>query len=190
MKPIRSFIAFALPEPLIAHLRGLRESLRKAGLDRLRFVRSESIHLTLRFLGDVDPCRVEAVASAMAEAASEAEPMTLTARGIGVFPNVRRARVVWAGLSGDTAALGDFQKRLCRALEPRGFPLENRRFAAHLTLARVRAPVDPQRLVSAMASLAEAAAPPFRTETLILYRSDLKPGGAVYTPLRRVPLAG
>lgn len=190
MDPIRSFIAFSLPEPTLAHLRSFREALREAGLDGLRHVRPETIHLTLRFLGDVDPSRVEAIASAMAEAGSETAPMTLAARGVGVFPGTRGARVVWAGVSGDTRALADFRDRLCRALEPIGFPREKRPFSAHLTLARVRKPLDPKRLVPVLESLAESEAPRFRADTAILFRSEPKPGGAVHVPLRRVPLAG
>ncbi|MFP4309053.1 MAG: RNA 2',3'-cyclic phosphodiesterase, partial [Desulfococcaceae bacterium] len=117
MKPIRAFIAFSLPEPVIAHLRILQKSLRDAGLDDLRFVRPENIHLTLRFLGDVDPSAVDAIAGAMAEAAAEAAPLSLTARGIGAFPAVRKARVVWAGLAGETAELISFRGRVAEALE-------------------------------------------------------------------------
>ena len=95
MNPIRSFIAFPLPEPTLAHLRSFQEALREAGLDDLRHVRPETIHLTLRFLGDVDPSRVEAIASAMAEAGSETAPMTLATRGVGVFPG--RAAPGWSG---------------------------------------------------------------------------------------------
>lgn len=192
MKPIRGFIAFPLPEPVIVHLRSLQGSLRAAGLDDLRFVRPENIHLTLRFLGDVAPSAMDAISEAMAEVAVEMPPLSLTARGIGAFPSAQRARVVWAGLTGDTAALIDFQGRLCAALEPLGFPRERRRFAAHLTLARARdrRPVDPERLVAAMESLNDLASPPFPAAQLVLFQSDLRPGGAVYTPLRRAPLAG
>lgn len=192
MKPIRAFIAFPLPDPVVAHLRTLQESLREAGLDDLRFVRPENIHLTLRFLGDVDPSAVNAIAAALTEAAAETAPLSLTARGIGAFPTVRKSRVVWAGLAGDTADLIAFQGRVAAALEPRGFPGERRRFSAHLTLARARdrRPVDPERLVAAMESLNALASPPFSAGELVLFQSDLRPGGAVYTPLRRVPLSG
>jgi 2'-5' RNA ligase len=192
MKPIRAFIAFPLPDPVLAHLRTLQESLRDAGLDDLRFVRPENIHLTLRFLGNVEPATVDAIAAAMTEAAAEMAPLSLTAKGIGAFPGVRKARVVWAGLAGATAELISFQGRVAEALEPRGFPRERRRFTAHLTLARVRErqTVDPERLVAAMESLNALASPPFAAEELALFQSDLRPGGAVYTPLRRAPLSG
>ncbi|MFP4032254.1 MAG: RNA 2',3'-cyclic phosphodiesterase [Desulfococcaceae bacterium] len=192
MKPIRAFIAFSLPEPVIAHLRILQKSLRDAGLDDLRFVRPENIHLTLRFLGDVDPSAVDAIAGAMAEAAAEAAPLSLTARGIGAFPAVRKARVVWAGLAGETAELISFRGRVAEALETMGYPREPRRFTAHLTLARVRERrrVEPERLVSAMESLNALTSPSFSAGELVLFQSDPKPNGAVYTPLRRAPLGG
>jgi 2'-5' RNA ligase len=192
MKPIRAFIAFPLPDPVIAHLRTLQESLGEAGLDDLRFVRPENIHLTLRFLGDVDPSAVDGIADAMTEAAADTPPLSLTAKGIGAFPTVRKARVVWAGLAGATAELISFQGRVAEALELRGFPRERRRFTAHLTLARVRErqTVDPERLVAAMESLNALASPPFSAGELTLFQSELRPGGAVYTPLRRAPLTG
>ena len=192
MKPIRAFIAFPLPDSVVAHLRTLQESLREAGLDDLRFVRPENIHLTLRFLGDVAPSAVDEIAAAMAEAAAETPPLSLTARGIGAFPTIRKARVVWTGLAGAAADLVEFQGRVAAALEPRGFPRERRRFTAHLTLARARErrSANPERLAAAMESLNALASPPFSAGELVLFQSDPRPDGAVYTPLRRAPLSG
>ncbi len=185
---IRAFIAFHLPENVRKHIRDLQDHLRSGGL-HLRWVAPENIHLTLKFLGDINPSDTERIAQAMSQSVQETSRLHLGAKGIGVFPTVRKARVLWIGLSGDTHELIQLQNRLDDRLSDLGYEKESRPFKAHLTLARAKESPDPKELVQAMEKFASFASPDFSAEELILWQSQLKPSGAVYTKLRSVFLA-
>lgn len=185
---IRVFIAFHLPEDLRGHIRGVQEHLRSCGL-RMRWVAPENIHLTLKFLGDIDPSDTEPIAQAMSEAAEGTSPLHLGAKGLGVFPTVRKARVLWIGLTGDTHALIQLQNRLADRLADLGYEKESRSFKAHLTIARAKESPDPKQVLEAMEKFAAFASPNFSAGELILWQSQLKPSGAVYTKLKSVFLS-
>ena len=187
MSTVRAFIAFPLPPEVIAHIRQIQAGIRAHDFP-LRWVRPENIHLTLKFLGDTEQSAIGEIAGAMAETVRDTEPLTLEARGLGVFPGVRKPRVLWAGLAGETEALIRLQGRLADKLADLGFPRESRPFRAHLTLARTKGRTEARRLVQAMSEFGALASPPFATDEMVLYRSDLRPAGAVYTRLESVSL--
>jgi 2'-5' RNA ligase len=145
--------------------------------------------LTLRFLGDISADRVPIVAAALSAAAAESETFALAAEGLGVFPGIRRPRVLWAGLTGATAALVRLQRGLADRLEAAGFPREARDFHGHLTLGRFsQAPTGGVGdVVSAYASQRFGG---FEVREVVLFQSDLRPRGAVYTTLARSALRG
>jgi 2'-5' RNA ligase len=186
---VRTFIAFELPPEVIRSLNQLQDALRKCGL-KMRWVRPENIHLTLKFLGNISPDQIEPVHSAMISAASSKPAPKLSARGIGVFPGLKSARVLWVGLSGDLDALTAIQRGLEQRLETIGFSKEDRSFKAHLTLARAKEKVYPETLFSALETCKGFKTGPFTTDMLVLFKSVLEASGAVYTPLRKVSLGG
>lgn len=179
---IRAFIAVPLPRPVIDRARELQARLRETGL-RLRMVRPQAIHLTLKFLGDIDRARIAGVETALAATAGSTGPLDLAAKGLGVFPGVRKARVLWMGIAGQTPALLAVQRHLETGLVPLGFKAERRRFNAHLTLARAKGRLDPGKLVRCLESFGGFEAVPFEAREIVLFRSELKPDGAVYTRL-------
>lgn len=187
---LRAFIAFKLPDPVVLFIRELQADLKNRPELRLKWVRPESVHLTLKFLGNIRPDAAAPIAGAMAETAAAWPPLSLSARGLGAFPTPKKARVVWLGLTGDTHSLIELQKDLDARLAPLGFPRETRSFKAHLTMGRAKGKVDPRSLVEAITAGAESASPAFPADRLILFKSDLKPDGAVHTPLREAPLTG
>ncbi len=138
-----------------------------------REVRPESLHLTLAFLGEVEERRVAAAERAMRLSAARAAPLELSARGIGAFPNHERARVMWAGLEGDVAALAELQGDLTSALRQEGFDLEERPFRPHVTLARSREPRP-------LPTNAERSFGGWRAAEVRLYESHLGPAGPRY----------
>lgn len=193
MKPaatLRAFIAFQLPDPVVSHIREIQADLKKRPDLRLKWVRPETVHLTLKFLGNIRPDAVSGISDAMKEAAATCPPLSFSVKGLGAFPTPKKARVVWLGLSGDTHQLIQFQKTLDSRLEPLGFARENRPFRAHLTMGRAKGKVDLQSLVEAILTWAEPASSPFFADRITLFKSDLKPGGAVHTPLCEAALAG
>ena len=184
---IRVFLAFPLPADIIDAIREAQKCLKDQGI-RMAWVKPENVHLTLKFLGEISPEAIRLAMGAAEAAAAGAAPMALTVKGLGVFPDARRPRVVWAGLGGRAQSLIDFQAGLEENLANVGFERERRRFAAHLTLGRIKKPIPPAKLVSALDACAGLTSREFRLDGLALYRSELRPEGAVYTVLKTFPL--
>jgi 2'-5' RNA ligase len=185
---IRSFIAIDLPKETRKHLQQIQEELKKCGAG-VRWVRPGSIHLTLKFLGDVPSGQVENIARAVAQEVRQEPPLTLGAAGLGAFPSRRRPRVIWIGMEGEVQRLSRIQARIENALEPLGFIREKRPFRPHLTIGRIKHRRGLQTLIDAMATLDMPQFNSFDADEIILYKSDLRPTGAIYTKLHRIPLA-
>jgi len=179
---MRTFIAFKLPEEVTASLGELQTALKQQGL-KLRWVRPDNIHLTLKFLGDISTEEIPAVKRVIRAVSQKQTVFSLEAKGLGVFPTVKKARVLWSGIHGDVKRLRDLQSNLDRALADIGFEPEKRAFRGHLTLGRIKGRIDGRTLVSAISRFGSFASPPLTTERLILFKSDLKPTGAVYQEL-------
>ena len=184
---LRAFIAISLPEPVLQGIVTAQETLKRSGL-KIRWVRKEGIHLTLKFLGDIDRDSVEKISEAMERATGSFSPFTLWAEGIGVFPNLRRPRVAWVGLSGDIEILRALQRDLESQLSGLGFPKEKRPFKGHLTLGRVKGRLDGIKLQGALEDLGDFRTESFTAQSLVLFQSELRPDGAVYSRLAEVPL--
>jgi 2'-5' RNA ligase len=186
----RLFVALEPPEAVRRRLAAIAVELRRAAgraADDVRWVAPENVHLTVQFLGAVLDERVAELDAAVRAVAAEARPLALEVKGAGGFPNARRPRVVWAGLAGDVAALGELAAALGRRLAPLGFPREERPFSAHLTLGRARDPRGAAGLAGALASAADTGAP-WRAAELVLFESHLSPRGPRYEALSRASL--
>lgn len=179
---IRTFIAIELPQTLITFLNKLQENMKSYGF-KVKWVRPENIHITLKFLGNIHKADVEKIGHAITRAVKDNGSVSLWARGIGVFPNIRRPKVIWAGLKGETSSLISLQKKIDVAMGEIGFPQEERPFKAHLTLGRIKTKIDSKRLAEAMNRFGESESETFTADQVILFKSDLKPTGAVYTKL-------
>jgi 2'-5' RNA ligase len=179
---LRVFIAVSIPEPVACFLRDVQARLQLPATD-VRWLAVKNIHLTLKFLGDVDPSRVLDVAARMDDAAGQIPPFSLKARGAGVFPDLRRARVLWVGLDGALEPLSRIQAALESGLESSGFKKESRRFHPHLTIGRTRRRIDAHTMGASLERLKEAVSDSFRVDRLGLFKSTLKPAGADYSLL-------
>jgi 2'-5' RNA ligase len=179
---MRLFIAVELPETLRERLGEIQRGLDELRFG-LRFVRPEGIHLTLKFLGEVEPRRLDRIAAELRAAAADAQPTTLAAGGAGFFPGLERCRVVWVGLSGDLAPLRELHRDLDIRLHRLGFPRERGAFTPHLTLARVRDGLSPEQRAALTDSLAGLQVPElerFQAREVRLFESFLERGGARY----------
>jgi len=190
---LRLFVAIAVPEDIKAHLAALQRELRER-LDRssVSWTRPESLHLTLRFLGDIASNRLEVLTGALAAAAAPHAPLRLTVAGLGCFPNTRRPRILWAGIRDEGGGLAELARLITAATDSFSRQPAEERFAGHLTLARVRrvggdvsATLD--RFIQESAARAVGS---WRAGTVELVRSELHPSGSLYTILARLPLAG
>jgi len=188
MVKIRAFIAIPLPGNILTEVRRVQESLKRVP-HKFRWVRPENIHLTLKFLGDIDATATAVIFEAMRETAREFMPLSLSVRGLGVFPGVRRPRVLWAGLAGQTGRLIELQHTLETYLEDKGYDRDRKKsFKGHLTIARVKGRVDSAKFVETLETVGRFETDPFTADRFILYQSDLKPSGAVYTALKTARL--
>ena len=185
---IRSFIAIDLPEETRKALTGIQEQLKQSRAG-VRWVRANSIHLTLKFLGDLHPDQVDDIAAVTTQAVRNEPLLTLRAAGLSAFPSQRNPRVIWVGIEGEVKRLTHIQTRLEHDLVPLGFAREQRGFRAHLTLGRVKDKRNRQALTEAMIKLETVEFDSFDVTEIILYKSDLRPTGAIYTKLHRMPLA-
>jgi 2'-5' RNA ligase len=139
------------------------------------------VHLTIKFLGDMPEADIAAVTAAMQRAAHGRAPLSLTHQGLGVFPGIKRPRVLWTGLGGEVDRLRDMVGQLESELEPLGFKREGRPFKAHLTLARIKGWFDPHQLLAAIQALGGYPPLTFEATRMVLYQSRLRPQGATYT---------
>lgn len=189
---IRTFIAIELPEEVQHGLARVQGELKRSH-PPVRWVSPEKIHVTLKFLGEIPAEQVESVCQVAARVAASAVPFELEAAGAGVFPNLRRPRVVWVGVQGDLPALHTLQASLEQELARAGFPKEERPFSPHLTLGRVQdraSPAEARSLGQAVAGLEVPLLGRWRVEEIVVMRSDLRPEGPLYTPLRALRLGG
>ncbi len=184
MASVRAFIAVALPQEARRCVQQCQEVLRRAGV-RLRWVRSENVHLTLRFIGEVPETSVSAVADAMDRAVHGHCPFRLQVSGYGVFPAPRRPKVVWLGVGGALDRLEALHGDIARELAQCGVVPELRAFQGHLTIGRVAGPLDWRWIQGAFEGAGPIASSPFAVREVLLLQSVLTPRGAVYTPLAR-----
>jgi 2'-5' RNA ligase len=186
---IRTFIAIDLPLAARSGLERVGKELQKTNAP-VAWVKPERIHLTLKFLGDVSSEQIEDIRAALQTVAAGASTFRLQPKGCGAFPTIKQMRVVWVGLCGDDEPLGKLQKEVDAAMASLGFKPEDRPFRAHLTLGRVKGRQNLRALQEALTALQTFEAEAFDVTELVLYKSELRREGALYTPLFRAAFAG
>lgn len=183
---MRTFIAIPLPKECRATLDRMQQGLRRCQAD-VRWVAIPSIHLTLKFLGEVDPGVLQGMHTLLSDCAKPECSFELRLHGLGCFPNPIHPRVVWCGIGGETDALARLQRIVESACASMGFAPEDRLFRPHLTLGRIRGRRNMQALAEKLTSGSDLACG-FRVDRFHIYESSLKPQGAVYTVLNTVVL--
>jgi 2'-5' RNA ligase len=180
---IRSFLAFELPDEIKTIVTRVSEEIRKSSL-AVRWVRPEFIHLTVVFMGDIESEQITPMGESLGAVCSQHSPFRISLKPMGCFPNTRNPRVIWLGLDGDLERMSRFRDDLQHALSPFGIKEEERAFRPHLTLGRFKKPGKRQtELDELLAKYKELSSPARTLSELVLFRSDLKPGGAVYTKM-------
>ncbi len=193
---IRCFIAIELDVQLRAAIAEVQRRVRSmvekaAGREaRMQWVRPEAIHVTIKFLGDVEEGQVGEIRKALARVATSCHPGSVDVAGLGVFPDLRNPRVLWVGLQGGAPLVVGLAEAVDRALADEGFLPENRPFSPHLTLARIKEGGRAVgRALEATGALNESAVVgtlPIRAVAFM--KSELHPSGSVYTRLAEFPL--
>jgi len=187
---LRLFVAIDLPEDVRESLGRLQADLRRHDLPGLRWTRPEGVHLTLKFLGETPITSLAVIEGALARAVRGVPSFRLALGAPGTFGNRRGPRVLGVDVEGEISPLQRLQAAVEREMAAVGFAPEERGFSAHLTLARVQQPPRPglaERLSRALAAVA-ATKGEFEATELVLMRSSLQPGGAVYSRVAAFPL--
>ncbi|CAN5767577.1 RNA 2',3'-cyclic phosphodiesterase [soil metagenome] len=180
--PVRAFVAIFPPEKVQKAL--LRDAQLVPVSGNIRWVQPANVHLTLKFLGDVSSDRLEGVKDALASVARRYSPLRIQPCGLGAFPSIRKARVLWAGVDEGSTTLSGLAEDVEDVLEPLGFERESKRYRPHLALGRIRG--RPGTLPEG----ARTIAPAFTASCLDLVQSQLDSSGATYTKLESFELTG
>jgi 2'-5' RNA ligase len=187
---MRSFLAFELPPEIREQIGEIFRELRKSRLPA-RWVREGNIHLTIVFLGSVKENVVEELKETVGSVVRGFAVFTVRLSGVGVFPGFRKPRVFWIGLDGDIEGLSRLRDELQEALTAFGIQKEKRPFRAHLTLGRFKDRLDDDgELKQILDRYHDITSKPCSLDELVLFKSDLKPSGPVYTKMASWPLIG
>lgn len=184
-KGVRTFLALDLAPEIVARLADVIGELRRVEAD-VRWVREAGLHVTLAFLGSVATDRMPALEAAVRGAVAPRAAFDLEVRGLGGFPNLRRPRILWAGVRG--AGLAELAAAVATALENFGFAREERPFRGHVTVGRVRSPRGWRALEPLLRAAEDREFGRCKARAVTAYRSDLRPDGALYTKLWTVEM--
>ncbi|MBK9926543.1 MAG: RNA 2',3'-cyclic phosphodiesterase [Anaerolineales bacterium] len=191
MVPLRTFIAVDIHPTILQSVQHKIEPLRKAiGDSTVRWVPVDNFHLTLKFLGDIAPAKVDDLTRILRTEADSCQPFDIHINGLGSFPNSKRPRVLFIGIQ-PQAGLDALQRGIESATAKLGYKSEARDFSPHLTIGRVRenvTAIDQQRIRKALDEIKIDSLGTARVDSVHLYKSELKPSGSVYTKLFSAPL--
>jgi 2'-5' RNA ligase len=178
---VRCFIAIEVPQPIQVLLKGVQARL-QSEIRKASWTKSGNFHLTLKFLGDVHSETLKDVSEVIQDVAGGQDPFSIEFGGIGAFPNLYRPRVLWVGVKQGASIVSRLAETVNLALKRLGFPSDNR-FHPHLTLARLRTPVNLEPLENILRQYDTIDRAVVNVKKITLMRSQLHPSGAVYTPL-------
>jgi RNA 2',3'-cyclic 3'-phosphodiesterase len=187
MSTIRSFIAIPLNPEIISRIEKTQKELKTLPAD-VKWVNPQSIHLTLKFLGNIEEGNIETIAQGIQNGMRGFKPWSAAVKNMGAFPSLRSPRVVWVGLDDQGGRLVTLQNHIEKEMSRLGFEEEARKFSPHLTLGRVRSPKGKNELVKYLLDERERVFGEIKVDRVILFKSELKPTGAVYTVLKEFTL--
>ena len=190
---VRVFVAVGISEEAREQLVDAVNRIRDEIHDGIQWANPAGMHLTLKFLGNISASKVPPLLKCLLPVAEKTEAFSLKLDGLGMLPNQRKPRILWAGASGDLAALSRLQLSAEAAITALGHPPEERPFRAHITLGRPRRSVTDRQLSRIGLVVSELAQPrpvSWTVDSIEVMQSELHPSGARYTVLASAPLSG
>lgn len=187
MAGIRSFLAIDIPHPIIKKIGSVLETLSSSPGD-VKWVKPESIHITLKFFGNIEKKDIDRVGSRMESVAFLKNPFFLRIAGMGAFPNSRSPRVIWLGVEEKGDQLTTILRELEKNFTDMGFKPEKRPFNPHLTLGRIKSSRGRRDISQVLDNDADKDFGSFAVKSLVLFGSNLTPRGAIHTKLKTVDL--
>jgi 2'-5' RNA ligase len=182
MGTIRSFIAIPLETGVVSRIEQTYKELKSLPAD-VKWVHPNAIHLTLKFLGNVEEKAVESISRGTQEGIKGFASWTVDVKNVGTFPSLRNPRVVWIGIEDTGGHLVALQNRIEEEMAKLGFEREERKFSPHLTLGRVRSPRGKTELIQYLADERERRFGEMKVDRVVLFKSELRSSGAIYTAL-------
>jgi len=186
---MRVFIAIELSSSVKEEMARIQERL-KGTRDKIKWVDPSLIHLTLKFLGEINEGELEKVVEATKRVASKFSPFNLEVKGTGAFPSSLSPRVIWIGVNEGENVVEDLAREIEQKLNKEGFATEKKKWTPHLTLGRVKLLQDGGKLAKIIQGEKDAQVGRVRVETLSVVKSRLTPKGPIYTTLKYIPLRG
>lgn len=181
---IRTFIAIELSDEAKQEIERVIEELKKANV-LIRWAKSKTVHLTLKFLGGVEEEKLASISESLKKIAKEHTPFGIKMDGIGAFPEWSRPKVLWVGLGGDKSEVISVADEVGSAMAGLGFEKDNKEFRPHLTLGRVKSSKNIEKLKEISDSI-EIKAVSIPVSSLVLFRSELTEEGAIHTPIEKI----
>lgn len=188
---MRTFIAVDLPANMLVRIEEITSFFKqKTPPKALKWVETENLHLTIKFIGEINENKVEPVKQILCDALQDQKTFDIEISGLGMYPNINNPRVIWLGITGGKPLVQIFRK-LDLALTGLDIPTEGRSYTPHLTIARVRRNTDKTTETLIGKTLSQFKVDSLGTITIDqvhLYRSVLTPSGPTYSTLHSVPL--
>jgi 2'-5' RNA ligase len=188
---MRTFIAIELPKEIKEALASLQQGLKNSGAD-VKWVQPENIHLTLKFLGEIDEQVLAKIINILEVTAENQNSFYLNLSSLGAFPNMNFPRVIWIGIKKGDSQIQEVASKLEKEISGIGIPKENRAFSSHITLGRVKSGLNRDKLTKKLNELAgnflKEGSCAFPVKKITLFKSTLTPQGPIYEILKEVPL--
>ncbi len=183
---MRTFIAVELPENIKKQIEQLQAPLKRTDAF-VSWVKPTNIHVTLKFLGEVPEEKTNEVLSATQKALEGSRKFTMDLKGMGAFPDIKRPKVIWIGTGSGQENLSRMAERIEEEMEKIGFPREKRKFSPHFTIGRVKSLRNIEKLMELVKS-SDFQTERIEVDEVVVMKSQLHPAGAIYTPLKKIPL--
>jgi 2'-5' RNA ligase len=184
-KKVRTFIAVKMADELIEQIVKLQDDLKTVTEEKVKWVEPHNIHITLKFLGEIPSTKLESVFQATTKACLNFPAFELSLKDLGIFPNYRRPRVAWIGISEGKEELAEVAGRIDEELSHIGFPKEERKFKSHITLARLKR--KPYKLLKEMKTKSFSSELS-TVDSVKVIKSKLTRKGPIYTVLKSIEL--
>ena len=186
---MRTFIALELPQEIKEFLSQLQEELKAAGAD-VKWVEPKNIHLTLKFLGEIDEKKIDKIIEIVQETVKEKDKFQIRISSLGAFPKIDSPRVIWVGVDTGDKEVKAITKDLEEKIAKIGIPKEDRPFSSHITIGRTRSSLNRQQLVQDLKNKADLGGQnlDFYVTKITLFKSTLTPKGPIYEALKEINL--
>ena len=182
MELIRTFIAVTLSEEIKKEIKKAQDEMKQL-VDGVRWVMPERLHITLKFLGDIQKEQISDISSAISKCCTGKQPFNLSIKGLGVFPNINKARIIWAGIDEGFEPLSQLACLMDEEFSKMGFENEQKPFKAHITLGRVKDFAKLDKFASGIKAYNEFVFGSETVKSITVMQSELHREGPVYTPL-------